>query len=77
MDTMNYRGDNEQTIRENNVQLKRVSIVPEAEIKRLNRDEIGIKSDLKGAQIKEYVDRAIYKLIYADMRKITLKSIGK
>ena len=56
--------------------LKRVAIVPEKEIAKLRFDEIGIKSDLKGAEIRDYIDRAIGKLLYKDMRKITLKAIG-
>lgn len=60
-------------------QLKRISIVPAEEVKKLERDEIGIKSGLKGSEIKNYVDRAIYKLVYAHnrSRNITLKAIGK
>jgi hypothetical protein len=57
--------------------LKRTAIIPETEILRLQRDEIGVKSNLKGSEIKEYVDRAIYKLITLNMRKVTLKAIGK
>jgi hypothetical protein len=56
--------------------LKRTAIVPETEIKRLERDEIGVKSNLKGSEIKQYVDRAIYKII-SENSKITLKAIGK
>jgi hypothetical protein len=56
--------------------LKRTSIEPESQMPRLERDEIGIKSNIKGYEIKQYVDRALYKLIEQNMRKITLKAIG-
>jgi hypothetical protein len=58
------------------VPLKRVSIVPAEEMKKLERNEIGIKSDLKGTEIKKYVDRAVNKLIYAKYNVVTLKAIG-
>ena len=64
------RGDNQ------GPQLKRVSIEPEEDSKRLQRHEIGIKSDLKGSEIKLFVDRAISKLIYENFQKVTLKAIG-
>lgn len=56
--------------------LRRVKIVPEKEIERLKRNEIGIKSDLKGFEIKQCVDNAINKLIYENHRTVTLKAIG-
>ena len=59
------------------VPLKRVSIEPSEEMKKLERHEIGIKSGLKGTEIKKYVDRAINKLIYARLKVVTLKAIGK
>ena len=59
------------------VPLKRVSIEPSEEMKKLERHEIGIKSGLKGTEIKIYVDRAIHKLIYAGFKVVTLKAIGK
>jgi hypothetical protein len=58
------------------VPLKRVSIEPEEPMKRLERDEIGIKSGLKGSEIKKYVDNAVYKLIVVNCNKVTLKAIG-
>lgn len=58
------------------VPLRRVSIEPAEEMKKLERNEIGIKSDLKGTEIKKYVDRAINKLIYAKLPVVTLKAIG-
>jgi hypothetical protein len=57
--------------------LKRTAIIPETEIKRLEKNEIGIKSNLKGSEIKKYVDMAIYKLFAFENRTITLKAIGK
>lgn len=63
-------------INEKGLTLKRTSIEPESQMQRLERNEIGIKSSLKGYEIKQYVDRAIYKLIHQNMRKITLKAIG-
>lgn len=63
-------------INDKGVALKRTAIQPESEIQKLERNEIGIKSNLKGYEIKQYVDRAIYKLIQQNMRKITLKAIG-
>jgi hypothetical protein len=57
--------------------LKRTAIIPETEIQRLQDNEIGIKSNLKGSEIKEYVDRAVYKLIVQNKRTIVLKAIGK
>ena len=59
------------------VPLKRISIEPGEEMKKLERNEIGIKSDLKGTEIKKYVDRATNKLIYAKHKVVTLKAIGK
>jgi hypothetical protein len=56
--------------------LKRVSIESEVPIEKLQRHEIGIKSDLKGSEIKQYVDNAIYKLVYLKMPSVTLKAIG-
>jgi len=56
--------------------LKRISIEPSEELKKLERNEIGIKSGLKGTEIKKYVDSAIYKLIYANHKVVTLKAIG-
>jgi hypothetical protein len=60
-----------------NFALKRTAIVPETDIKKLEWNEIGVKSNLKGSEIKQYVDRAIYKLLTQNSRKITLKAIGK
>lgn len=70
MDTKQTRDYDDET------QMTRTLIVPEFEVKELERDEIGIKSDLKGAEIKQCVDKAIYKLITSNMRKITLRAIG-
>jgi hypothetical protein len=58
------------------IPLKRISIEPSEELKKLERNEIGIKSGLKGSEIKNYVDSAIYKLIYANHKNVTLKAIG-
>lgn len=57
-------------------QLTRVKVVPEKEIEQLQQNEIGIKADLKGIEIKQCLDNAIYKLIEKNFRKITLKAIG-
>lgn len=74
-----YRPDDEEDYNHYNQDhvLKRVSIEPEEEMKRLERDEIGIKSGIKGSEIKQYVDRAIQKLIYYRNPRVTLKAIGK
>ncbi len=56
--------------------LKRVSIEPEEPMKKLEPHEIGIKSDLKGSEIKDYIDRAVYKLVDRRFPKVTLKAIG-
>jgi hypothetical protein len=75
--------DTRQGITNNNTQmsveipLRRVSIEPGEEMKKLERNEIGIKSGLKGTEIKKYVDRAINKLIYDNYKNVTLKAIGK
>lgn len=57
--------------------LKRTSIEAETPMDKLERNEIGIKSSLKGSEIKEYVDRAINKLVYSKQPRVTLKAIGK
>lgn len=56
--------------------LKRTSIEAETPMDKLERNEIGIKSSLKGSEIKEYVDRAINKLVYSKQHRVTLKAIG-
>jgi hypothetical protein len=56
--------------------LKRTSIEAETPMDKLERHEIGIKSGLKGSEIKQYVDKAIYKLVYLKQPKVTLKAIG-
>ena len=57
--------------------LKRVSIEPEEKMQRLERHEIGIRSGLKGAELKDYIDRAVYKLVHQRLPKVTFKAIGK
>ena len=50
--------------------LKRVSIEPEEEMVKLQKNEIGIKSGIKGSEIKQYVDRAINIIIYQNQKVI-------
>jgi 23S rRNA maturation-related 3'-5' exoribonuclease YhaM len=76
MDTR-YREETNYHNQQDQPQLKRVSIEPEEEMAKLDRNEIGIKSNLKGSEIKEYIDRVIYKLVYNGVPKVTLKAIGK
>lgn len=71
-----YNNDNRDRTENQGPPLKRISIEPEEESKRLQRHEIGIKSGLKGSEIKLFVDRAISKLIYENYEKVTLKAIG-
>lgn len=68
----NYRNYNP----ESQVPLKRVQIIPEVPMEKLKRNEIGIKTTIKGQEIRDYVNRSIHKLITLDMRQITLKAIG-
>jgi hypothetical protein len=76
MDIENIRGhrNNYNTDPDNN--LKRVSIEPEEKMERLERHEIGIRSGMKGAELKDYIDRVVYKLVYQRLPKVTLKAIG-
>lgn len=60
---------------ENSQQLKRVFLGP-LEDKKLERHEMGIKSGVKGLEIKQVVDRVIYRLITRYEPKVTLKAIG-
>ncbi len=62
---------------ESNAPLKRVEIIPEVPMEKLRRNEIGIKTTIRGQEIRDYVNRSIHKLITENMRKITLKAIGK
>ena len=57
-------------------QLKQTFIGPVEEVKPLERHEIGIKSGVKGMEIKQVVDRVIHKLVYRSFPKVTLKAIG-
>jgi hypothetical protein len=61
---------------ENNTPLKRVEIIPEVPMEKLRRNEIGIKTTIRGQEIRDYVNRSIHKLITENMRQITLKAIG-
>jgi hypothetical protein len=61
---------------DSNTDLKRISIEPETPMHQLRREEIGIRSGIKGREIRDIIDRAIYKLLYLNMRTITLKAIG-
>ncbi len=56
--------------------LKRVSMGPVDEVQRLAPDEMGIKSGVKGMEIKQVVDKVVYKLIQCSFPKVTLKAIG-
>ena len=56
--------------------LKRIAIVSETPLEKLRQDQIGIKSGIRGAEISEIVDRILEKLLYRNMRKVTLKAIG-
>lgn len=55
---------------------KRVAIESDSTPQKLAPNEIGIKSGIKGAEISEIVDRIIHKLLYRNMRSVTLKAIG-
>ena len=44
---------------------------------KLQTNEIGIKSELKGTEIKKIVDRAIDKLVYKKFKTVILKSRGQ
>ncbi len=57
--------------------LRRVFLGPAEEVKPLETHELGIKSDVKGLEIKQCVDRAVHKLVYQGLPKVTLKAIGK
>lgn len=61
---------------ENDQGIKRKFIRPEKEDEKLQPNEIGIRSNLKGTEIRDLVDRALYKLLDRDMRTIVLKGIG-
>jgi len=61
---------------ENNAPLRRVEIIPEVPMEKLKRNEIGIKTSIRGQEIRDYVNRSIHKLITLNMRQITLKAIG-
>ena len=56
--------------------MKRVSINPESPMEKISSNEIGIRSSVKGREIRDYINRAIYKLVNLNMRTITLKAIG-
>ena len=56
--------------------LKRIAIVSETPLQKLQPNELGIKSGIKGAEISEIIERVLEKLLYRNMRKITLKAIG-
>lgn len=60
---------------ENSQQLKRVFLGP-VEDQKLEPHEIGIKSGVKGSQIKQLVDRVVHRLIIRRQSKLTLKAIG-
>ena len=49
-------------------------VIPE---KKLHNNEIGVKSELKGREIKRLVDRTIDKLIYKKLPTVILKARGK
>lgn len=49
-------------------------VVPE---KKLNNNEIGVKSELRGREIKRLIDRTIDKLVYKKLPTVTLKARGK
>lgn len=44
---------------------------------KLQNNEIGIKSELKGTEIKKIVDRAIDKLVYKKFKTVILKARGQ
>ena len=68
--------DTHATQLDNFKEMKRVSINPETPMQQIRSNEIGIRSSVKGKEIRNYIDRAIYKLIYLNLRTITLKAIG-
>ena len=46
-------------------------------IQKLQQNEIGIRSDLKGPEIKNVVDKVVRMLVYRHFYSVTLKSRGK
>ena len=52
-------------------------LIPVEPIKKLKYNEIGVKSDLKGNEIKNLIDKVIFILIYKNYPNVTLKSRGK
>ena len=50
---------------------------PVEPMKKLKYNEIGVKSDLKGNEIKNLIDKVIFILIYKNYPNVTLKSRGK
>lgn len=69
---MSYNNMNQ----DNTPPLRRVEIIPEIPMEKLRRNEIGIKTTIRGQEIRDYVNRSIHKLITENMRQITLKAIG-
>ena len=53
------------------------TLKPIIPIPQLKYNEIGIRSDLKGYQIKNLIDKIIFFLIYKKYPTVTLKSRGK
>ena len=53
------------------------TLTPIEPIPKLKYNEIGVRSDLKGYQIKNLIDKIIFFLIYKKYPSVTLKSRGK
>lgn len=49
---------------------------PVEEQLKLQFNEIGIKSDVKGPEIKRIIDKVVNDLVYRDFEKVILKSRG-
>jgi DNA-binding protein len=52
-------------------------LIPVEPIKKLKYNEIGVKSDVKGNDLKNLIDKVIFILIYKNYPNVTLKSRGK
>ena len=50
---------------------------PVEPMKKLKYNEIGVKSDVKGNDLKNLIDKVIFILIYKNYPNVTLKSRGK
>ena len=59
------------------MELNKISLKPKEPIPKLKYNEIGVRSDLKGFQIKNLIDKIIFFLIYKKYSSVILKSRAK